>query len=82
MKNWYTRGKKVWIASDFTLTYLCLNLYPFIFQTLLLNFHLGSSQKKLLAPDMFTESDDMFAAYFDVSNFTYITLNEMYVNNI
>uniref|UniRef100_A0A8C3JTL8 Serine/threonine-protein kinase PRP4 homolog n=1 Tax=Calidris pygmaea TaxID=425635 RepID=A0A8C3JTL8_9CHAR len=25
----------------------------------------GSSQKKLLAPDMFTESDDMFAAYFD-----------------
>ncbi|NXL83797.1 PRP4B kinase, partial [Alectura lathami] len=26
----------------------------------------GSSQKKLLAPDMFTESDDMFAAYFDV----------------
>ncbi|XP_038624028.1 serine/threonine-protein kinase PRP4 homolog [Tachyglossus aculeatus] len=25
----------------------------------------GSAQKKLLAPDMFTESDDMFAAYFD-----------------
>ncbi|XP_058524354.1 serine/threonine-protein kinase PRP4 homolog [Ochotona princeps] len=25
----------------------------------------GASQKKLLAPDMFTESDDMFAAYFD-----------------
>ncbi|XP_044280451.1 serine/threonine-protein kinase PRP4 homolog [Varanus komodoensis] len=25
----------------------------------------GSSQKKLTAPDMFTESDDMFAAYFD-----------------
>ncbi|XP_023352136.1 serine/threonine-protein kinase PRP4 homolog isoform X4 [Sarcophilus harrisii] len=25
----------------------------------------GSTQKKLLAPDMFTESDDMFAAYFD-----------------
>lgn len=28
----------------------------------------GSAQKKLLAPDMFTESDDMFAAYFDVGN--------------
>ncbi|XP_066481197.1 serine/threonine-protein kinase PRP4 homolog [Tiliqua scincoides] len=25
----------------------------------------GSSQKKITAPDMFTESDDMFAAYFD-----------------
>uniref|UniRef100_F6PS09 Serine/threonine-protein kinase PRP4 homolog n=1 Tax=Ornithorhynchus anatinus TaxID=9258 RepID=F6PS09_ORNAN len=25
----------------------------------------GLAQKKLLAPDMFTESDDMFAAYFD-----------------
>uniref|UniRef100_A0A8D0BLP6 Serine/threonine-protein kinase PRP4 homolog n=1 Tax=Salvator merianae TaxID=96440 RepID=A0A8D0BLP6_SALMN len=25
----------------------------------------GSSQKKVTAPDMFTESDDMFAAYFD-----------------
>ncbi|KFO33751.1 Serine/threonine-protein kinase PRP4 like protein [Fukomys damarensis] len=25
----------------------------------------NGSQKKLLAPDMFTESDDMFAAYFD-----------------
>uniref|UniRef100_A0A8C3XVJ7 Serine/threonine-protein kinase PRP4 homolog n=1 Tax=Chelydra serpentina TaxID=8475 RepID=A0A8C3XVJ7_CHESE len=25
----------------------------------------GSAQKKILAPDMFTESDDMFAAYFD-----------------
>ncbi|XP_038626461.1 serine/threonine-protein kinase PRP4 homolog isoform X2 [Tachyglossus aculeatus] len=25
----------------------------------------GSAQKKLSAPDMFTESDDMFAAYFD-----------------
>ncbi|XP_048364379.1 serine/threonine-protein kinase PRP4 homolog isoform X2 [Sphaerodactylus townsendi] len=25
----------------------------------------GSSQKKIIAPDMFTESDDMFAAYFD-----------------
>ncbi|KAG8442457.1 hypothetical protein GDO86_011301 [Hymenochirus boettgeri] len=25
----------------------------------------GATQKKLLAPDMFTESDDMFAAYFD-----------------
>uniref|UniRef100_H3ANX6 Serine/threonine-protein kinase PRP4 homolog n=1 Tax=Latimeria chalumnae TaxID=7897 RepID=H3ANX6_LATCH len=25
----------------------------------------GLGQKKLLAPDMFTESDDMFAAYFD-----------------
>ena len=35
------------------------------------NFHSGSSQKKLLAPDMFTESDDMFAAYFDVSIFSH-----------
>lgn len=27
----------------------------------------GSNPKKPSAPDMFTESDDMFAAYFDVS---------------
>lgn len=35
-------------------------------------FFKGSSQKKITAPDMFTESDDMFAAYFDVGNFTEI----------
>ncbi|XP_030064534.1 serine/threonine-protein kinase PRP4 homolog [Microcaecilia unicolor] len=29
----------------------------------------GSTQKKLVAPDMFTESDDMFAAYFDSARF-------------
>ncbi|NP_001088314.1 pre-mRNA processing factor 4B S homeolog [Xenopus laevis] len=29
----------------------------------------GAMQKKLLAPDMFTESDDMFAAYFDSARF-------------
>lgn len=27
----------------------------------------GSGAKKPSAPDMFTESDDMFTAYFDVS---------------
>lgn len=35
-------------------------------------FFKGSSQKKITAPDMFTESDDMFAAYFDVGSFTKI----------
>ncbi|KAM4688647.1 serine/threonine-protein kinase PRP4 homolog isoform 1-T10 [Discoglossus pictus] len=29
----------------------------------------GAAQKKVLAPDMFTESDDMFAAYFDSARF-------------
>lgn len=29
----------------------------------------GSQQKKITAPDMFTESDDMFAAYFDSARF-------------
>ncbi|XP_044148618.1 LOW QUALITY PROTEIN: serine/threonine-protein kinase PRP4 homolog [Bufo gargarizans] len=29
----------------------------------------GSVQKKISAPDMFTESDDMFAAYFDSARF-------------
>ncbi|NP_001091334.1 pre-mRNA processing factor 4B L homeolog [Xenopus laevis] len=29
----------------------------------------GAIQKKVLAPDMFTESDDMFAAYFDSARF-------------
>lgn len=30
----------------------------------------GANQKKPSAPDMFTESDDMFAADFDVSVFS------------
>lgn len=29
----------------------------------------GTTQKKILAPDMFTESDDMFAAFFDSARF-------------
>uniref|UniRef100_A0A8C5MAI6 Serine/threonine-protein kinase PRP4 homolog n=1 Tax=Leptobrachium leishanense TaxID=445787 RepID=A0A8C5MAI6_9ANUR len=29
----------------------------------------GATQKKIVAPDMFTESDDMFAAYFDSARF-------------
>ncbi|XP_063307839.1 serine/threonine-protein kinase PRP4 homolog isoform X2 [Pelobates fuscus] len=29
----------------------------------------GATQKKIIAPDMFTESDDMFAAYFDSARF-------------
>ncbi|KAG8552514.1 hypothetical protein GDO81_004558, partial [Engystomops pustulosus] len=29
----------------------------------------GAAQKKITAPDMFTESDDMFAAYFDSARF-------------
>ncbi|XP_053323557.1 serine/threonine-protein kinase PRP4 homolog [Spea bombifrons] len=29
----------------------------------------GAAQKKIMAPDMFTESDDMFAAYFDSARF-------------
>ncbi|XP_018425957.1 PREDICTED: serine/threonine-protein kinase PRP4 homolog [Nanorana parkeri] len=29
----------------------------------------GNPQKKITAPDMFTESDDMFAAYFDSARF-------------
>ncbi|KAM4706102.1 serine/threonine-protein kinase PRP4 homolog isoform 1-T1 [Rhinophrynus dorsalis] len=29
----------------------------------------GAAQKKIVAPDMFTESDDMFAAYFDSARF-------------
>ncbi|XP_072267870.1 serine/threonine-protein kinase PRP4 homolog isoform X2 [Pyxicephalus adspersus] len=29
----------------------------------------GNQQKKITAPDMFTESDDMFAAYFDSARF-------------
>lgn len=43
------------------------------------DFHSGSSQKKLLAPDMFTESDDMFAAYFDVSIFSYKNITVKYI---
>lgn len=34
-------------------------------QNLMTEQNNGAMQKKLLAPDMFTESDDMFAAYFD-----------------
>lgn len=39
---------------------LQIKLYP-------LSFLKGTNPKKPSAPDMFTESDDMFAAYFDVS---------------
>lgn len=47
--------------SAFTvLTVLQIKLYP-------LSFLKGTNPKKPSAPDMFTESDDMFAAYFDVS---------------
>lgn len=34
----------------------------------MLLFFLGPNLKKPPAPDMFTESDDMFTAYFDVSS--------------
>lgn len=38
---------------------------------LLLFFVPGANPKKPTAPDMFTESDDMFAADFDVSTFIF-----------
>lgn len=38
--------------------------------------------KKLLAPDMFTESDDMFAAYFDVSIFSYKNITVKHIENM
>ncbi|MEE6465121.1 hypothetical protein FKM82_006458 [Ascaphus truei] len=38
-------------------------------QNLMTEQNNGAAQKKILAPDMFTESDDMFAAYFDSARF-------------
>ncbi|KAM5156653.1 serine/threonine-protein kinase PRP4 homolog isoform 1-T1 [Mantella aurantiaca] len=38
-------------------------------QNLMTEQNNGSQQKKITAPDMFTESDDMFAAYFDSARF-------------